>query len=92
MAAYSIGFELQSGRLYCGYDRAIRVFDIQKPGFCIRQWNTCGNFSYIHIQFFIINSLDRTKDAYQTGIISCLSFNPQIPGMYAAGSYAKTSR
>jgi len=74
VAAYSIGFELQSGKLYCGYDRVIRAFDIQRPGLCIQQWNT----------------FDRTKNVYQSGIISCLSFNSQISGMYAAGSYAKT--
>ncbi|CAF4257826.1 unnamed protein product, partial [Adineta steineri] len=40
VAAHSLGFELQSGRLYCGYDRIIRAFDIQRPGPCIGQWNT----------------------------------------------------
>ncbi|UJR10513.1 hypothetical protein I4U23_014716 [Adineta vaga] len=74
VAAHSLGFELQSGRLYCGYDRIIRAFDIQRPGPCIGQWDTC----------------DRVNNIYQSGIISCLSFNSQIPGMYAAGSYAKT--
>ncbi|CAF0876145.1 unnamed protein product [Adineta ricciae] len=74
VAAHSLGFELQSCRLYCGYDRTIRAFDIQRPGPCVTQWNTC----------------DRTNDIHQSGIISCLSFNSQIPGMYAAGSYAKT--
>jgi len=43
VAAYSIGFELQSGKLYCGYDRIIRAFDIQRPGLCIKEWNTFGN-------------------------------------------------
>ncbi|CAF3318132.1 unnamed protein product [Rotaria sp. Silwood2] len=40
VAARSLAFELQSGRLYCGYDRVIRAFDIQRPGLCIGQWNT----------------------------------------------------
>ena len=31
------------------------------------------------------------NDVYQSGIISCLSFNSQICDMYAAGSYTKTS-
>jgi hypothetical protein len=44
VAARSIGFELQSGKLYCGYDRIIRAFDIQRPGVCIEQWKTFGNF------------------------------------------------
>lgn len=42
VAAHSLGFELQSCRLYCGYDRVIRAFDIQRPGHCIAQWNTFG--------------------------------------------------
>jgi hypothetical protein len=71
----------------------IRAFDIQRPGLCIEQWNTFGNFSF-NLHSILIRKYfsDRTNSAYQSGIISCLSFNSQISGMYAAGSYAKTSR
>lgn len=42
VAAYSLGFELQTGALYCGYDRIIRAFDLQRPGPCVAEWKTFG--------------------------------------------------
>ena len=47
-------------------------------------WPTIASFTCVLV-------LARTSDVGQSGIISCLSFNSQISGMYAAGSYARTS-
>ena len=46
VAAHSLGFELQSGRLYCGYDRTIRAFDIQRPGLSVEKWDTFGKLMF----------------------------------------------
>ena len=92
VAAHSLGFELQSCKLYCGYDRAIRAFDIQRPGVCVEKWDTFGRMHCRHHSDRLMALLDRENNVYQSGIISCLSFNSQISGMYAAGSYSKTGK
>ncbi|KAH6557638.1 hypothetical protein KP509_1Z102500 [Ceratopteris richardii] len=70
-AAYSVAFDASGARLFCGYNKAIRVFDTSRPGREFKQYSN-------------------TKDG-QKGIISCLAFNPCNMGVFAAGSYDRTT-
>ncbi|EKX50697.1 hypothetical protein GUITHDRAFT_134835 [Guillardia theta CCMP2712] len=74
-AAYSIGFDNTSNKLYCGYNNCIRVFDIERPG---RE----------HVLQPTFKRANRESTG-QRGIISCISFNPDRSGLYAAGSYSR---
>ncbi|KAI0235615.1 Telomerase Cajal body protein 1 [Lamellibrachia satsuma] len=69
--AHSLCFSADGQRLYCGFNKMIRVFDINRPGRDCQQRPTY------------------TKEG-QAGIISCIAFNPQMPDIYAAGSYLRS--
>ncbi|XP_024377425.1 uncharacterized protein [Physcomitrium patens] len=73
-AAYSIAFNNSGTKLFCGYNKTLRIFDTSRPGREFSQYST----------------LTKTKDG-QTGIISCLAFNPSSEDLFAAGSYNKTT-
>ncbi|KAG0575833.1 hypothetical protein KC19_5G034300 [Ceratodon purpureus] len=73
-AAYSIAFNNSGSRLFCGYNKTLRVFDTSRPGREYSQYST----------------LTKAKDG-QTGIISCLAFSPSSEGLFAAGSYNRTT-
>lgn len=73
-AAYSVAFNVDGAKLFCGYNKTIRVFDTSRPGREFRQHST------------VTSSTDG-----QTGIISCISFNPCNFGVLAAGSYDRTT-
>ena len=53
----------------------IRIFDLTRPGKQISSRAT---------------SKTKRSKIGQRGIISCIAFNPDYSGMYAAGSYANT--
>jgi WD40 repeat protein len=72
-AANSITFNLTGDKIYAGSNRAIRCFDVACPGRTYTEQATCKT---------------RRSPEGQRGIISCLSFNPDYSGAYAAGSYA----
>jgi len=63
------------GRIYCGFDNAIRVFDTLVPG---------------HDFELLATTPTRRSKLGQKGLISCLTFNPDRSGLYAAGSFSKT--
>ena len=73
--AISLAFSTQGDKLFCGSNRMIRIFDLTRPGKQISNRAT---------------SKTKRSKAGQRGIISCIGFNPDYSGMYAAGSYAKT--
>jgi WD40 repeat protein len=75
-SANSVVFNPAGDKIYCGFNRMVRVFDITQPG---RRFSS-----------YATSKTRKSKDG-QRGIISCLAFNPDMSGMYAAGSYARTT-
>lgn len=76
VAANSCAFSLDGQRLYCGFDRAVRIFDVTRPGRQCKLLQTCKS---------------RKSRAGQRGIISCFAFAPDFSGLYAAGSFSGTT-
>ena len=71
-----MAFNHDGSRIYAGYNRMIRVFHTARPG---RDFESRAT------------SVSRRSRSGQRGLISCLSFNPDMSGLFAAGSYAKTT-
>ncbi|ORZ12763.1 WD40-repeat-containing domain protein [Absidia repens] len=69
-------FNLDGTKIYCGYENMIEIFDVHAPG---------NNTSTKHS-----TTPHRKSRKGQKGIISCLDFNPDHSGMYAAGSYSQS--
>uniref|UniRef100_A0A158R4Z3 WD repeat-containing protein 79 n=1 Tax=Syphacia muris TaxID=451379 RepID=A0A158R4Z3_9BILA len=87
-SAQSLCFSSNGMRLYAGYKKVIRIFDINRPG---RQQKEIKTWS----KLFILGSLSaETISAKEAGgqksIISCISMNPIMSGVYAAASYGKS--
>jgi len=74
-SARSLCFNNDGSRLYAGSDRVVRCFDLASPGRQISEVHTTKN---------------RKDKSGIKGIISCLSFNPDVSGAYAAGSFANS--
>lgn len=74
-AAYSVGFDSQATKLYCGYNNCIRVFDVERPG---RSHSLIKTFARAHHQ-----------STGQRGIISSIAFCPDRSGLFAAASYSR---
>ncbi|RUS26713.1 WD40-repeat-containing domain protein, partial [Jimgerdemannia flammicorona] len=62
-------------RIYCGLNNMIQIFDTNRPGSDSTLRPTTPT--------------KRSKEG-QKGVISCLAFNPDRSGLYAAGSYSKS--
>lgn len=75
VAAHSLAFDPSGGRIFTGFERTIRVFDLARPGRQCEVRPTCAT--------------RRSRDG-QRGIISCFAFAPDGSGLYAAGSYGGT--
>lgn len=75
-AAHSLCFDLGGQRLYGGFARCVRVWDVSRPGRAAEERPTAKT---------------RRARQGQRGLISALAFNPNGSGMYAAGSYACTT-
>ena len=72
-APHSTSFDPSGAKLFCGFDRCVRVFDVSRPG---RQCNvrpTCKT--------------KRSRDGLR-GLVSCFAFAPDYHGLYACGSYS----
>ncbi|CAI5708497.1 unnamed protein product [Hyaloperonospora brassicae] len=71
-SAHSVAFNATGTKLFAGFDRMIRFFDLSQPGrdFCARPL-----------------SRTRRSRQGQRGLISTLHFNPDHSKIYAAGSY-----
>ncbi|XP_060070641.1 telomerase Cajal body protein 1-like [Ylistrum balloti] len=76
-SAYSLAFSLDGTKLYCGFNKMIRIFDLARPG-----RDCVSRPTYYSTQH------SKTKSG-QPGIISCIVPSPQDNGMYAAGSYSR---
>ncbi|XP_033760830.1 telomerase Cajal body protein 1-like [Pecten maximus] len=76
-SAYSLAFNCDGTKLYCGFNKVIRIFDLARPG-----RDCVSRPTYYSTQH------SKTKTG-QPGIISCIVPSPQDNGMYAAGSYSR---
>ncbi|TFK36239.1 WD40-repeat-containing domain protein [Crucibulum laeve] len=76
IAPHSLAFNLTADKLYCGFEDAIEVFDVSRPGEGTRLPTTPSK---------------KSKDGLK-GIISALSFSPSYgsDGFYAAGCLSPT--
>lgn len=77
IAPHSLTFNLTGERLYCGFEDAIEVFDVSRPGEGKRLHTTPSK---------------KSKDGLK-GIISALAFSPSYSegeSFYAAGSFSRT--
>ena len=74
-AALSLSFNNDGTRLYAGFPRMVRIFDVSRPGRHIEERPTCQK---------------RSDKEGQKGIISCIDFNPDCSGLYAVGSYDRS--
>jgi WD40 repeat protein len=72
-AAYSLAFSLDGARLLSGFDRAVRVFDVSRPGRHVETRPTVRS---------------RAARDGQRGILSCIAVDPSASGVYAVGSYS----
>ena len=75
-SAHSVAFDPSGSKIYAGFERAIRVFDVGRPGRHCDLRPTCAT--------------KRSREG-QRGIISCFAFAPDYWGLYAAGSYSGTT-
>ncbi|KAG6918477.1 hypothetical protein DXG01_014104 [Tephrocybe rancida] len=76
IAPHSMAFNMSAERLYCGFEDAVEVFDVSRPGEGTRLPTTPSK---------------KSKDGLK-GIISALAFVPsQGSDIYAAGSLSPTS-
>nr|CAG4640890.1 EOG090X06W9 [Eulimnadia texana] len=74
-SAYSICISPGGEKLYCGFNKTIRVFDLNCPG------RNCETRS---------TKIKKSASVNQPGIISCITVNPALPSIYCAASYLKT--
>ncbi|KAF8188715.1 WD40-repeat-containing domain protein [Pholiota molesta] len=77
IAPHSLAFNLTAQKLYCGFEDAIEVFDLSRPGEGTRISTTPNK---------------KSKDGLK-GIISALAFSPSYTAeeaFYAAGSFTPT--
>uniref|UniRef100_K3WVC6 Uncharacterized protein n=1 Tax=Globisporangium ultimum (strain ATCC 200006 / CBS 805.95 / DAOM BR144) TaxID=431595 RepID=K3WVC6_GLOUD len=75
-AANSIAFNTTGDKIFCGFDRMIRFFDISQPS---RDFKARP-----------LSKTRRSREG-QRGIISTIHFNPDHSKIYAAGSYGGTT-
>ncbi|TDL27099.1 WD40 repeat-like protein [Rickenella mellea] len=70
VAPHSMAFNCVATHLYCGFEEAIEVFDIQRPGEGVRLATTPSR---------------KSKDGMK-GIVSSIAFSRDYSGLYAASS------
>ncbi|KAG5650209.1 hypothetical protein H0H81_000310 [Sphagnurus paluster] len=76
IAPHSMAFNITAERLYCGFEDAIEVFDVNRPGEGTRLPTTPSK---------------KSKDGLK-GIVSALAFVPsQGSDIYAAGTFSPTN-
>ncbi|KAL0281532.1 UNVERIFIED_CONTAM: hypothetical protein PYX00_002490 [Menopon gallinae] len=73
-AAYSLAFSPDGRKIYSGFKKVIRIFDVSLPGRVSEERNV----------------KPKGESVFQTSIISCISINPVAPNIYALGSYDRT--
>ncbi|KAI0712713.1 WD40-repeat-containing domain protein [Cerioporus squamosus] len=76
IAPHSVAFNIGANRLYCGFEDAIEVFDVHRPGEGTRLHTTPSK---------------KSRDGLK-GIISALAFAPDMSSdLYAAGSFSPSA-
>ncbi|CED85601.1 Guanine nucleotide-binding protein [Phaffia rhodozyma] len=75
VAPHCMAFNTSATKLYCGFQNAIEVFDLSRPGDAGERLHTSPS--------------KKTKSG-QKGIISSLDFSPDGSGLYAAGSFSRS--
>lgn len=75
IAPHSMAFSPDGTKLYCGFENAIEILDVSRPG-------AAG--------FRLHTSPTRSSRSGQKGIISTLAFTPDRSGLLAAGSFSGT--
>ncbi|CAH1781527.1 unnamed protein product [Owenia fusiformis] len=79
-SAHSLCFSEDGSKIYCGFNKAVRMFDISRPGRdCISRQTFQSD----------AKMTGHKGKVGQTGILSCIAVCPGKP-MYAVGSYART--
>ena len=75
-SAVSVRFDPSGQKIFCGFERMIRIFDVSRPGRSCEERPTC-----------------KTKRSRfgQRGLLSCIDFSKDHTGMYAVGSYARST-
>ncbi|CAJ0937234.1 unnamed protein product, partial [Ranitomeya imitator] len=101
--AHSLCFSPDGSRLFCGFDKMVRVFDTSRPGrdcecrptfrkcFSARGWRLCWRpYAGNMASARIMPGLcaPAEKKLGQPGIISCVAFSP-AQDIYACGSYSR---
>ncbi|KIM82104.1 hypothetical protein PILCRDRAFT_821004 [Piloderma croceum F 1598] len=75
VAPHSLAFNLTADKLYCGFESAIEIFDVNRPGDGTR----------------LLTSPNKKSRDGMKGIISSLAFSPSTPtSFYAAGTLVPT--
>eukprot|EP00002_Diphylleia_rotans_P011260 TRINITY_DN2228_c0_g2_i3.p1 TRINITY_DN2228_c0_g2~~TRINITY_DN2228_c0_g2_i3.p1 ORF type:complete len:353 (+),score=60.95 TRINITY_DN2228_c0_g2_i3:44-1102(+) len=77
-SAICVSFNHDGSKIYCGFDKMIRVFDTNRPG---RDHTNIPTTQHTG---------KRRQHIGQKGAISCLAFSPDNSKLFAAGSYSKT--
>jgi len=71
--AFSLAFDSSGSKIVCGYDKCIRIFDLNTPG------RTCSSHP----------TYTKKSRRGVKGIISSFDFHPTEPDLFACGSYGK---
>lgn len=84
-SANSIAFNLDGSKIYCGFNKVVRVFDSARPG---------RDFTEIHtVAKKQLHRKGRNRFALtmnQSGIISSIGFSREYNGLFALGSFSKS--
>ncbi|KAG1876720.1 hypothetical protein DFJ58DRAFT_866111, partial [Suillus subalutaceus] len=90
IAPHSLAFNLTANKLYCGFEDAIEIFDIQQPGEGDRLPTTPSKKSKDGLKGKILNFLDRMNVDPISGIVSSIAFSSY--DYYTIGSPTPSSQ
>ncbi|KAG6492827.1 hypothetical protein ZIOFF_047794 [Zingiber officinale] len=98
-AALSISFNTSGSKLFAGYNKSLRVFDVHRPGRDFQQYSLHkGNngpsanvfdIALLHPHEMSVSILMASEKI--SGIVSSIAFSPTHNGMIAIGSYSQTT-
>lgn len=74
VSAYSVAFDSAGEKIFCGFEKSIRIFDLTKPG------RECA----------VRNLKQSISELNQYGIVASIAVNPTLRSFYALGSFDKT--
>ncbi|KAI1791381.1 hypothetical protein LXA43DRAFT_973080 [Ganoderma leucocontextum] len=98
VAPHSVAFNVGANKLYCGFEDAIEVFDIHRPGEGTRLRTTPSKKSRDGLKGEFSRTSPRLRAqtysvrCLSAGIVSALAFAPDVSSdLYAAGSFSPSS-